>query len=120
MAFYEPNELAKIVTKKPELAPYEEPPISEYEIGSLGRYERVRLDIPVSEPGLYNTTADWLERLAMDFRVAARTRLPDARAIEFKHERLMLILAMQRRVNSVRQGLAALWREKVRKRPNCG
>lgn len=124
MGFYENiDELTAIVKKQApkKLAdkgmPVNDPPIGDYEIGCLGRYERVRIDIATSEPALYTRYAEALEKLAMAFRTAAKKPLPSPSEEAFyKHERLMTILALDRQVDGVRRYLTDLWKKQKRSR----
>lgn len=91
-----------------------EPPMTEFELGCLGRYERVRLDVPVADPSLYGDIAVVLEELARQFRIAQMAKLPPPRDVHYHHERVMLILAQQRKVQAGQRLLAEMWK-RVRK-----
>jgi len=91
--------------------PVDDVPLSEYELGAFGRYERVRIDLPISEPGTYTQIAEKLEQLAQDFRGAARARLPAPTDVDYRRERLFLMLNLQRRVNGVRKQVTELWKK---------
>lgn len=103
--------------RKPEgPAGFEDVPIGEFEVACLGRYERARMDIPVSEPTLWGRQAEALERLALAFRAAQRAELPAPTDATFVHERLMVILALDRQVNTVGRQFTAMWRKLKRSR----
>lgn len=99
--------------KKPEgPTGFEDVPVGDWELGCLGRYERARIDIPTSEPALYTRTAEALEKLAMAFRAAAKTELPAPSDATYRHERLMVILALDRQVGSVGRYLTEMWKKR--------
>lgn len=102
--------------QKPQGIPVQDVPIGDYELLSLGAYERVRIDLAVSEPVLYTRMAEALERLANDFRGAAQARLPAPTDHNYQRERLMVMLMLQQRVTGVRKQLNDIWAKAKRSR----
>ena len=114
-----PDQVKKYIPKgqaAPKTVPVDDVPVGEYEIGCLGTSERVRIDLPVSEPALYTRSAEALERLAMAFRAAAKAQLPAPSDGDYKHERLMVILALKHQVGGVQRWLADLWQKQKKRR----
>ena len=97
--------------------PVDDIPIGDYELGALGRYERVRIDIATSEPALYARYAEALQRLSQAFLAASKRPLPSPAEKEFyQRERLFIMLTLDRQVDGVRRYLTDLWKKQKRSR----
>lgn len=105
-------------TKQPTQGmPADDIPIGEYELGALGRYERVRIDIATSEPALYARYAEALQRLSQAFLAASQRKLPSPADKEFyQRERMFLMISLDRQVEGVRRYLTDLWKKQKRSR----
>lgn len=104
--------------RKREPVPVDDVPISDYELTSLGAYERVRILLPVSEPSTYTRIAEALEQLANDFRGASRAKLPAPTDADYKRQRLFMMMNLQRRVWGVAKQVTEMWRKAKRNRGN--
>src|SRR5882724_6113212 len=92
-------------------------PIGEYELGALGRYERVRIDIATSEPALYARYAEALQRLSAAFLAASQRKMPlPAEKELYQRERMFLMIGLDRQVEGVRRYLTDLWKKQKRSR----
>ena len=123
---YDIDELTKIVERQaPEKMgkkiakgiPVDDIPVGEYELGALGRYERVRIDIATSEPALYARYAEALQRLSAAFLAASQRKMPSPADKEhYQRERMFLMIGLDRQVDGVRRYLTDLWKKQKRSR----